>query len=50
MNIPVIAGSEKAFVFWQEAKAWIRENTSYPVIIKAGKRSTVPKFYSLQIH
>ena len=39
MNIPVISGSEKAFALWQDAKAWIRENTSYPVIVKAGKHT-----------
>jgi phosphoribosylamine-glycine ligase len=45
MNIPVIAGSEKAFLFWQEAKAWIRENTMYPVIIKAGKKLDLMSAY-----
>jgi biotin carboxylase len=36
MNVPVIAGSDTAFPSWEEAKVWIRENTTYPVIVKAG--------------
>jgi len=47
MNIPIIAGSETAFVFWEEAKAWIRENTTYPVIIKAGEHLLVISIFSI---
>ncbi len=35
MNVPVIAGSDDAFPSWIEARDWIQENTTYPVIVKA---------------
>ena len=35
MDVPVIAGSDDAFPTWMDAKEWIRENTTYPVIVKA---------------
>ena len=33
-NVPVIAGSDDAFPTWKDARDWIRENTTYPVIVK----------------
>ncbi len=35
MQVPVIAGSDDAFPSWVEARDWIKENTTYPVIVKA---------------
>jgi pyruvate carboxylase len=35
MEVPVIAGSDDAFPSWVEARDWIKQNTTYPVIVKA---------------
>jgi len=47
-NVPVIAGSDDAFPSWQDAKKWIKENTTYPVIIKVSKLMD-PKFVGVVV-
>jgi pyruvate carboxylase len=34
-NVPVVPGSQNAFADANEARQWIKENTDYPVIVKA---------------
>jgi len=35
MKVPIIAGSDDAFKTWADARDWIDQNTTYPVIVKA---------------